>query len=97
MNLTHHFQLLERPGIPRRLFHDLRHSCATVLLAKGIPGRVVMQVLGQSQISLTMNTYTHALTAMEKEAAALMGDFMRAAREESTAVSGLAPNVERRR
>lgn len=77
MNLTHRFQrLLERAGVPRRRFHDLRHSCATVLLAQGVPARVVMEMLGHSQISLTMNTYTHVLPTMQRDAADLMGKFL---------------------
>lgn len=65
MNLTHRFQLLlRRAGVRRRRFHDLRHSCATVLLAQGVPARVVMEMLGHSQISVTMNTHTHVLPAL---------------------------------
>jgi integrase len=73
MNLTHHFQrLLRRAGLPQRRFHDLRHSCATVLLGQHVPARVVMEILGHSQISVTMNTYSHVLPAMQEEAAGLM-------------------------
>lgn len=80
MNLTHRFQLLlKRAGVRRRRFHDLRHSCATVLLAQGVPARVVMEMLGHSQISVTMNTYTHVLPALQQEAAARMGAFVQAA------------------
>ena len=49
---------LDRAGLAQRRFHDLRHSCATLLLVQGVSPRVVMEVLGHSQISLTMNTYT---------------------------------------
>ena len=52
-------RLLDRAGLPQRRFHDLRHSCATLLLAQGVSPRVVMEILGHSQIALTMNTYTH--------------------------------------
>lgn len=45
-------------GIERRRFHDLRHSTATVLMGEGVPARVVMELLGHSQSSLTMNTYS---------------------------------------
>src|SRR5713101_4121478 len=68
--VTHHFQrLLEQAGLPKRRFHDLRHSCATLLLAQGVSPRVVMEVLGHSQISLTMNTYAHVLPEMRRDAA----------------------------
>lgn len=48
--------------------HDLRHACATFLLATGASPRTVMQILGHSQIALTMNTYAHVLPELEREA-----------------------------
>jgi integrase len=76
--ITHHFQkLLKRIGLAQRRFHDLRHSCATLLLAQGVSARVVMEVLGHSQISLTMNTYTHVLPELRREAAERMSDLIR--------------------
>ena len=50
---------LARAGIPKMRLHDLRHGCASVLLAQGVPARVVMEVLGHSQISMTLDTYSH--------------------------------------
>ena len=49
--------LLEKAGLPRLKFHSLRHSCASFLLVQGVAPRVVMEILGHSQISLTLNTY----------------------------------------
>jgi integrase len=63
-------------GLPNRRFHDLRHSCATLLLAQGVSPRVVMDVLGHSQISLTMNTYAHVLPELRREAADRMNDLL---------------------
>ena len=40
-------------------FYDLRHGCASLLLAQGVHPRVVMETLGHSAISLTMSTYSH--------------------------------------
>ena len=69
-NVTHRFhRLLARAGLPRMRFHDLRHACASLLLAQGVHPRVVMETLGHSQISLTMNTYSHVLPALQREAA----------------------------
>jgi integrase len=48
--------------------HDLRHSCASFLLAAGASPRTVMKTLGHSQIGLTMNTYTHVLPDLERAA-----------------------------
>ncbi|HEV2174573.1 MAG TPA: site-specific integrase, partial [Nitrospira sp.] len=76
--VTHQFQrLLERAGLPQRRFHDLRHSCATLLLAQGVSPRVVMEVLGHSQIALTMNTYTHVLPELKQDAARRMDEAIR--------------------
>jgi integrase len=64
--------LLAQAGLPPIRLHDLRHSCATLLLAQGVNPRVVMEVLGHSQVSLTLNTYSHVLPALQKDAAAKM-------------------------
>ena len=63
-------------GLPKRRFHDLRHSCATLLLVQGVPARVVMETLGHSQISLTLNTYSHVPSELQREAAIRMNDFL---------------------
>lgn len=69
-NVTHEFQkALEAAGLPRQRFHDLRHCCASLLLAQNVSPRVVMEQLGHSQISLTMNTYSHVMPAALKQAA----------------------------
>jgi integrase len=62
-------KLLEQAGLPRQRFHDLRHGCASLLLAAGVPPRTIMGVLGHSQISLTLNTYSHLSPALEQDAA----------------------------
>jgi hypothetical protein len=49
-------------------FHDLRHSAATILLSIGVPAKVVQEILGHSQISMTMDTYFHVLPSMQQEA-----------------------------
>lgn len=49
--------------LPDMRLHDLRHPCATLLLAQGVNPRVVMETLGHSQVSLTLNTYSHVLRA----------------------------------
>lgn len=51
--------ITERGGLRRVRLHDLRHTTATLLLAQGVPARVVMEILGHSQISVTLNTYSH--------------------------------------
>jgi integrase len=66
---TKRFQaLLAAAGVPRMRFHDLRHGAASLLLAQGVHPRVVMEQLGHSQISLTMNTYSHVVPELQREA-----------------------------
>ncbi|MET7667775.1 tyrosine-type recombinase/integrase [Micromonospora luteifusca] len=50
--------------------HDLRHTAESVLLAQGVPARVVMEILGHSQISVTLNIYAHVAPEVAREAAA---------------------------
>jgi len=70
INVTRRFQrILRSAGLPRQRFHDLRHACASLLLAQGVPARVVMETLGHSQISLTLNTYSHVIPALGRAAA----------------------------
>jgi len=76
-NVTHVFQrMLSQAGLPRIRFHDLRHTCASLLLAQGTHMRVIMEQLGHSQISLTMNTYSHVMPEALDDAAALMQDIL---------------------
>ena len=72
-NVTRQFKaLLTAAKLPDMRLHDLRHSCATLLLAQGVNPRVVMETLGHSQVSLTLNTYSHVLPALQRDAAARM-------------------------
>ena len=61
-------QLVVRAGLRRVRLHDLRHTSASMLLSQGVAPRVVMEILGHSQISITMNTYTHVDPELNREA-----------------------------
>jgi integrase len=91
-SVTKSFQrLLKRAELPRCRFHDLRHSCASFLLAQNVAPRVVMEILGQSQIALTMNTYSHVLPGLKVDAAQSMNailDLQRNPRGNKPGVSG---------
>ena len=64
--------LIAKAGVRRIRFHDLRHTCATLLLAQGVSARVVMDILGHSQIALTLNLYSHVMPTALREAADAM-------------------------
>jgi integrase len=63
---------LERAGLPRSRFHDLRHAAATFLLAQGMTLEDVKQLLGHSSITLTSNTYGHVLEQRQRQVAQAM-------------------------
>jgi integrase len=60
--------LLKQAGLPDMRFHDLRHSAATILLSMGVPAKVIQELLGHSQISMTLGTYSHVLPGMQQDA-----------------------------
>jgi integrase len=66
--LQRSFPLLERAGLPRIRFHDLRHSAATLLLGLGIHPKIVSESLGHSQIAITLDLYSHVMATMQQEA-----------------------------
>src|SRR6266567_8582882 len=70
-------KLLKDAGLPDVRFHDLRHSAATILLSMGVPAKVVQEILGHSQISMTMDIYSHVLPDMQQEAMDKMNDLFR--------------------
>ncbi len=75
--VTRRFQAhLAGAGLRRQRFHDLRHACASLLLAQGVSPRVVMETLGHSQISLTLNTYSHVIPALGRAAAERMDEAL---------------------
>jgi integrase len=73
-NLTRSFKRhLERTGLPRTFrFHDLRHTCATLLLRQGVNPKFVQELLGHRDVSVTLNVYSHVLPDMGDQAAIAM-------------------------
>jgi integrase len=64
--------LLERAGLRRVRFHDLRHTAATLLLSRGVHAKVASEMLGHSTIGITLDLYSHVSEAMQREAASAM-------------------------
>ena len=67
--------LLKAAGIRDARVHDARHTAATLLLAQGIDQRVVMEILGHSQISMT-SKYAHVLPQVMTDAADRIGQAL---------------------
>ena len=68
--------LTRRAGLRSVRLHDLRHTAASLLLSQGVAARVVMEILGHSQISVTMNTYTHVDPELSRVAAEGLADLL---------------------
>ena len=69
-------QVLDRAGLPRIRFHDLRHTAASLMLSNGIPVNVVSNRLGHSQPSTTLDIYAHLFSETQAEAARIMDDLV---------------------
>jgi integrase len=63
--------------LPAIRIHDLRHTCVTLLLTQGVHPKVVQEIFGHSQISLTLDTYSHVLPHVNAEAALQMDTALR--------------------
>jgi integrase len=74
---------LQHAGLPRIRFHDLRHTHATLALQAGVHPKVVSERLGHTTVAMTLDIYSHAVPAMQQEAASVMAKLVT-----STAVTG---------
>jgi len=68
--------LLRKAGLPNTRFHDLRHTCATLMLSQGVNPKVAQERLGHTDIAVTMNTYSHVLSDMQSVAATAIEDAL---------------------
>jgi integrase len=72
-----HFKpLLRRAGLPNIRFHDLRHTCATLLLIRGVHPKIVSEMLGHSSVSITLDVYSHVIPGLGDAAALAMEDAL---------------------
>jgi integrase len=69
-------KLLTCAGLPDIRFHDLRHTCATLLLGRNVNPKIVSEMLGHATIAITLDTYSHVLPNMQNEAAKALEDAL---------------------
>ncbi len=68
--VNRHFKpLLKRTGLPDKRWHDLRHTCATLLLGRGVHPKLVQHLLGHASITITLDLYSHWIPSMGRHAA----------------------------
>ena len=65
-------RLMRKAGLPEIRFHDLRHTCATLLLSKNVHPKIVQEMLGHANVAITLDTYSHVLPGMGDQAASAM-------------------------
>ncbi len=86
--LSGHFKpLLKAAGLPDIRLYDLRHTCATLLLAAGENPKVVSERLGHASVTLTLDTYSHVLPDMQEKAAEKLEDMLFSGRHTETTES----------
>ena len=68
--------LLQRAGLPSIRFHDLRHTAATLLVMQGVNPKVVSEALGHSDVSITLEIYSHVLPDLQRLAADAMNNAL---------------------
>ena len=69
-------RLTKQAGLPRIRFHDLRHSAATLMLSNGVHPKIVQERLGHSDISMTLNRYSHVSMDMQREASDQLAELL---------------------
>ena len=69
-------ELLEKANLPNIRFHDLRHTFATHALTSGVDAKTLSGILGHTNASFTLDTYTHVTTDMQQRASEIVGNFM---------------------
>lgn len=74
--LREFYKLMKKAKVPKIRFHDLRHTVATLMLTQNINPKIVKEILGHSDIRVTLDTYSHVLPSVHKETAKQYGDML---------------------
>jgi integrase len=69
-------RLLQEASLPHIRFHDLRHTCVTLLLSKGTHPKFVQELLGHATVAITLDTYSHVMPGMGDQTARAMQDAL---------------------
>jgi len=69
--------VLGEAGLPRVRFHDLGHTAATLMLAKGVHPKVASEMLGHSTIAITLDLYSQVTFTLQREAARVLDAMLR--------------------
>jgi integrase len=80
--------LLKRSSLPHIRFHDLRHTCATLLLSKGVHPKFVQELLGHATIAITLDTYSHVMPGMGNQTARAMESTLEEDQPEEKSTAG---------
>lgn len=79
--IDYYHDVRDAAGIEDLRFHDLRHSCASFLLAHGVPVKMISEMLGHSSTAFTMDVYGHVLPRLQQQAVTEMDAVFEAARK----------------
>ena len=75
--MPRHFKpLLRRAGLPDVRFHDLRHTCTTLLFTRGLHPKIVSEMLGHSSVAITLDVYSHVIPGLGEVAASAMEEAL---------------------
>ncbi|WP_165423249.1 tyrosine-type recombinase/integrase [Ktedonosporobacter rubrisoli] len=81
-------KILLRAELPNIRFHDLRHSAATFLFVAGVHPKIVQEFLGHTQISTTMDIYSHMLPGMQEDAVNKLHDALKRKDDDDEGLAG---------
>ena len=75
-NFNRYHRIAHKTGLPVIRFHDLRNTAATIMLLEGVHPKIVSERLGQPDVCITMNLYSHAVPSLHREAAKVLVDLL---------------------